>query len=84
MPRRCDLPSGGLHVVDGLDDEVDLLVGVLLAALDDDLVSGAVHTARRDHDTCKRTLMESAGFKSVVVTAIFSFLPSCHHPQGQY
>ena len=63
MPRRCDLPSGGLHVVDGLDDEVDLLVGVLLAALDDDLVSGAVHTARRYHDTCKRTLLVSDCFE---------------------
>ena len=37
---RGDFPAVGFHVVDGLDDEVDLLVSVFFAGapLDNDLV----------------------------------------------
>ena len=53
MSRRGDFPAVGFHVVDGLDDEVDLLVSVFFAgaAFDDDLVRARVHSAGRNDDT---------------------------------
>jgi hypothetical protein len=53
MSRTGDFPALGFHVVDGLDDEVDLLVSVFFAgaAFDDDLVRARVHSAGRNDDT---------------------------------
>ena len=53
VSRRGNLPSVGLHIVDGLDNEVDLLMSALFAgsSFDDDLVSSGVHTAVNDRES---------------------------------
>ena len=53
MSWRGDFPTVGLHVVDGFDDEVDLLVSVFLAgpALDDDLMRSRMHSTGRNDDS---------------------------------
>jgi hypothetical protein len=86
VSRRGDFPPVGLHVVDSLDNEVDLFVSVFFAGspFDDDLVSSGVHTTRGNDYTYRRNVISLSNWKYYLIDDIKHFMMKKKTNKGRH